>query len=64
MKSNKSKANPLQTISPMLATLVKEVHNNPEFIYEIKWDGYRIIAFVKDGTVRLASRSNLDYSKK
>ena len=48
----------------MLATLVKEVHNNPEFIYEIKWDGYRIIAFVKDGTVRLASRSNLDYSKK
>ncbi len=49
-------------IAPMLATLVKDPVNSPEYLYEIKWDGYRIIAYVKGGQVRLASRSGLDYT--
>ncbi|MCW3109948.1 MAG: ligase [Segetibacter sp.] len=57
--------NPFPTqISPMLCTLVKEPINDPEYLYEIKWDGYRIISFVKKNTVTMGSRSGLDYTKK
>lgn len=51
-------------ISPMLCTLVKEPPDMPGYLYEIKWDGYRIIAFVGKGSVRMDSRSGLDYTKK
>ena len=49
-------------VSPMLCTLTKEVINDPQFLYEIKWDGYRIMSFVKKGKVRMDSRSALDYT--
>src|SRR5688500_18137955 len=52
------------SIQPMLATLVKEPFNNPEWLDEVKWDGYRIIAHVNKGFVRLDSRSGLDYTSK
>jgi bifunctional non-homologous end joining protein LigD len=51
-------------VSPMLCTLTKEPLNDPDFLYEIKWDGYRIIAYVNKGKVRMDSRSALDYTKK
>jgi bifunctional non-homologous end joining protein LigD len=51
-------------IEPMLCTLVKEVTDDPQYLYEIKWDGYRIISYCKDGILRLASRRGLDYTKK
>ncbi|HEU4415897.1 MAG TPA: hypothetical protein VFT65_14015, partial [Candidatus Angelobacter sp.] len=44
-------------IHPMLATLVEEPFDDPQWIYEVKWDGYRAIAFVSDGTARLVSRN-------
>jgi bifunctional non-homologous end joining protein LigD len=47
-------------ITPMLATLVDEPFTDPEWLYEIKWDGYRALAFLKDGAVRLVSRNGLD----
>ena len=51
-------------ISPMLCTLVKEPPDYPDYIYEIKWDGYRIISYVDGNRVRMDSRSALDYTKK
>jgi len=51
-------------ISPMLCTLTKEVPDSEEYIYEVKWDGYRIVSFVRKGKVRMASRSGLDYTSK
>ncbi|MFY9559956.1 MAG: non-homologous end-joining DNA ligase [Terriglobales bacterium] len=47
-------------IRPMLATPVDEPFDNPAWLFEIKWDGYRAIAFVKDGSVRLVSRNQND----
>ncbi len=44
-------------IHPMLAESIEEPFDNDEWLFEIKWDGYRAIAFVKDGTVRLVSRN-------
>jgi len=48
----------------MLATLVKEPPSDPTYLYEIKWDGYRIISYVQKGKVRMDSRSGLDYTSK
>jgi bifunctional non-homologous end joining protein LigD len=52
------------TVSPMLCTLTKEPIDNPDFIYEMKWDGYRIVSRVEKGTVTMHSRSALDYTSK
>lgn len=51
-------------VEPMLCTLVREIEDDPNYLYEVKWDGYRIISYVKDGGVLLSSRGGLDYTKK
>ncbi len=47
-------------IRPMLATLVDEPFEDKQWIYEIKWDGYRALTFLKDGKVRFVSRNGND----
>jgi bifunctional non-homologous end joining protein LigD len=42
----------------MLAQEVAEPFDNDNWIYEIKWDGYRAIAEIIDGEVRLYSRNS------
>jgi bifunctional non-homologous end joining protein LigD len=51
-------------VSPMLCTLTKDVVQDEEYLYELKWDGYRIISYIQKGKVRMDSRSALDYTKK
>ncbi|HEY3276773.1 MAG TPA: non-homologous end-joining DNA ligase [Syntrophorhabdaceae bacterium] len=51
-------------VKPMLATLIKEPFNNPDWLFEIKWDGYRAIAEIKGGNVSLYSRNLLSLGKK
>ena len=61
----KAKKTPIpSSVSPMLCTLTKEPVSDPEYIFEIKWDGYRIISYVNKGKVRMDSRSALDYTRK
>ena len=38
-----------QGIKPMLATMVKEPFDHPDWIFEVKWDGYRAIAEIREG---------------
>jgi bifunctional non-homologous end joining protein LigD len=47
-------------IHPMLATSVDDPFDDPEWLFEIKWDGYRAIAFITRGKVRLVSRNQND----
>ena len=47
-------------IHPMLATSVDEPFDDPEWLFEIKWDGYRAVAFITKGKVRLVSRNQND----
>ena len=44
-------------VSPMLATLVDEPFDREGWSFEVKWDGFRSIAEVKGGKVRLLSRN-------
>ncbi len=48
------------TIQPMLATLTDEPFNASDWLYEIKWDGYRALSFINDGNVSLVSRNQND----
>jgi bifunctional non-homologous end joining protein LigD len=49
-----------KTIQPMLATLVEEPFNDDQWLYEVKWDGYRAVTFLKSGSATLVSRNHND----
>ena len=51
-------------IKPMLATLVKEPFDHPEWLFEVKWDGYRAIAEIQEGKVSLYSRNQISLNQK
>jgi len=44
-------------IHPMLAESIETPFDDKEWLFEIKWDGYRAISFIEDGKVRLVSRN-------
>jgi len=47
-------------IHPMLAESVAKAFDGEEWLFEIKWDGYRALAFIEDGKARLVSRNQND----
>ncbi|MEA2536350.1 MAG: bifunctional non-ous end joining protein LigD [Chloroflexota bacterium] len=47
-------------IEPMLATLGDRPFDDDDWLYEIKWDGYRVEAIVHEGTVRIYTRNGHD----
>jgi bifunctional non-homologous end joining protein LigD len=47
-------------IEPMNATLATHPFDSPDWLFEIKWDGYRVEAIVRDGTVRMLTRRGND----
>ncbi len=52
------------TLSPQLATLVDRVPQHGDWIYEVKFDGYRLLARIDNGDVRLFTRDGKDWSAK
>ncbi len=53
-----------KNISPMLATLVDKPFDEEGWIYEVKWDGYRAVAYLNDGEVNICSRNNKSFNEK
>jgi bifunctional non-homologous end joining protein LigD len=51
-------------IEPELATLVDAVPEGAPWVYELKYDGYRIVAHLDHGEVRLASRNGKEWTAK
>jgi bifunctional non-homologous end joining protein LigD len=52
------------TIHPMLATSVDEPFDGPDWLFEIKWDGYRAVAFIENGKLRLVSRNQNELTQR
>lgn len=51
-------------VPPMMAVLRRELPADDErWAFELKWDGVRAVAYVKDGGVALMSRNDLDMSR-
>jgi bifunctional non-homologous end joining protein LigD len=46
-----------RNVVPMLATLVNEPFDDDNWLYEIKWDGYRAVAYCNRKEVSLVSRN-------
>jgi bifunctional non-homologous end joining protein LigD len=53
-----------RAIQPMLATPVAEPFDHPDWIFEVKWDGYRAVAEIRDEGVSLYSRNGISFDKK
>ncbi|MBC7418319.1 MAG: DNA ligase D [Pedobacter sp.] len=53
-----------KVIKPMLATLVDVPFDDSNWQYEVKWDGYRAIAFLNKGSVEILSRNNKSFNDK
>ena len=51
-------------IKPMLATLVEQPFDDPDWVFEVKWDGYRTISYIQQGEVQLSSRNNKSFTEK
>jgi bifunctional non-homologous end joining protein LigD len=50
--------------APMLATLVKELPRGDDWLFEVKWDGYRAVSYVSGGEVEMRSRRGNDFTEK
>ncbi|PUZ30174.1 bifunctional non-homologous end joining protein LigD [Chitinophaga costaii] len=53
-----------ETIAPMLATLVNAPFDDPGWIYEVKWDGYRALALIHPKNTNLISRNGKTFNEK
>jgi bifunctional non-homologous end joining protein LigD len=45
---------------PMLATLAESLPPGDDWVYEVKWDGYRALGYVRAGEAKLVSRNGND----
>jgi bifunctional non-homologous end joining protein LigD len=48
--------------APMLATLAEKLPTGAGWLYEAKWDGYRTIAYLRNGDPTLRTRRDQDYT--
>ena len=47
-------------VPPMLATLVAAPFDDPDWLFEVKWDGFRVEAIVESGATQLRTRGEKD----
>jgi bifunctional non-homologous end joining protein LigD len=47
-------------VQPMLAALAEHPFSDPGWLFEIKWDGVRALAWIADGALTLRSRTGVD----
>ncbi|HEX3862726.1 MAG TPA: DNA ligase D [Stellaceae bacterium] len=51
-------------VAPQLATAAERAPDGADWLHEIKYDGYRLLARIERGTVRLTTRKGLDWTAK
>ncbi len=55
--------NPFGSTGVQLAQLVHTLPEGEDWLYELKYDGYRILAYIEGNSVRLITRNGKDYTK-
>lgn len=55
---------PFQKCAVQLATLADNVPKGKDWLFEIKYDGYRILSFVENQKVKILTRNGQDYTQK
>jgi len=63
-QAKRRKAAPVEFIEPMKARLAETPPKFGDWIYEIKFDGFRALAFKHGDDVQLLSRNNKDFNEK
>lgn len=53
-----------ETVQPMLATLTDKPFDDNGWVYEVKWDGYRALAFLNKGKAEIKSRNDKLFTQK
>jgi bifunctional non-homologous end joining protein LigD len=61
-EGDKITRNPFDKVDVQLAKLVNQVPDGEDWLYEMKYDGYRMIAFLEGRKVRLVTRNGNDYT--
>ncbi|MHA4845946.1 non-homologous end-joining DNA ligase [Flavitalea antarctica] len=61
MRSSSTRIKVKEYIQPMLASLTSEPFDDKNWLFEIKWDGYRAIAELKGKEVKLYSRNGISF---
>ena len=56
--------NPFDSTPVQLAKLVSTPPKSDDYVFEVKYDGYRIVAYTENGSVRLITRNGQDYTAK
>jgi bifunctional non-homologous end joining protein LigD len=51
-------------LEPQLPSLVRSIPDSDNWLHELKFDGYRLIAFINDGNVRFMTRRGHDWTRK
>ena len=54
----------LDLVEPELATLADAMPAGPNWVHEVKFDGYRSLALVEGGHARMLTRTGLDWTPK
>src|SRR5439155_12037087 len=57
-------AHPQRDYAPMLATLTDGLPRGSGWLFEVKWDGYRIVSRLSAGDARLRTRKDQDYTER
>ncbi|HCF70654.1 MAG TPA: DNA ligase, partial [Syntrophomonas sp.] len=55
---------PFSSTGVQLAKLVNTVPEGEDWLYELKYDGYRILAYIEGNSVRLITRNDNDYTER
>ena len=62
--AERGERSPFGEVPVQLAKLVDSPPAGDEWLYEVKYDGYRIVAYVEGGSARLMTRNGLDYTER
>jgi bifunctional non-homologous end joining protein LigD len=53
----------LPKISPIIPVLAREPFDHPEWVFELKYDGFRSLAYIEQSSIKLISKNNSPFTR-